>query len=106
MERVPKIQGQLPLGQRAIIEDLRQAEELRKAPELRAGAPGASSASAPPPLARTSISFRVDPDMDDITVIVSDAETGQVLRTIPPEELARLVAQMKGPGGLLLEDER
>jgi len=37
------------------------------------------------------LQFKIDPDTNDITVIVMDKESEQVIRTIPPEELSELV---------------
>ena len=37
------------------------------------------------------LQFKIDPETNDITVIVMDRESEQVIRTIPPEELSDLV---------------
>lgn len=41
--------------------------------------------------ANVQLQFKIDPDTNDITVIVMDRDSDQVIRTIPPEELSELV---------------
>jgi len=41
--------------------------------------------------ANVHLQFKIDPATNDITVIVMDRESEQVIRTIPPEELSDLV---------------
>lgn len=37
------------------------------------------------------LQFRIDPDTNDITVVIVDRESQQVIRTVPPQELSDLV---------------
>lgn len=106
MERVPKIDGRLLLNQRqlAAVEAVRRKLE-RGASEIEAAAEGPPTASAPQPPSKTNISLDVDRETDDITVIVSDAESGEIIQTIPPEELARLAAQANPPEGFVLQEK-
>jgi uncharacterized FlaG/YvyC family protein len=41
-------------------------------------------------LADLRLKFRVDPDSNDVTVLIMDKATDKVIRTIPPEELKNL----------------
>ncbi len=106
MERVPKIDGRVLLNQRqlAAVEAITRKLE-RGTSEGRPAAEGSPTASAPQPPSKTSISFNVDRKTGDITVIVADAQSGEIIRTIPPEELARLAARMHSPEGLILEEK-
>jgi uncharacterized FlaG/YvyC family protein len=38
------------------------------------------------------LKFQVDSDTDEITILILDKESKQVIRTIPPEELSKLRA--------------
>jgi uncharacterized FlaG/YvyC family protein len=37
-----------------------------------------------------SLEFKVDPDNQDVTVLILDKKSRKVIRTIPPEELSKL----------------
>ncbi|MBN1267437.1 MAG: flagellar protein FlaG [Anaerolineales bacterium] len=61
--------------------------EPKKA-ELRETNSGHSQVTKP---ASVHLQFKIDPSTNDITVIVMDRESEQIIRTIPPEELNDLV---------------
>jgi len=45
---------------------------------------------------KTKLKFQVDRDSNDVTVLILDAKSHEVIRTVPPEELAELT-----PGELI-----
>ncbi len=45
---------------------------------------------------KTKLKFRVDRDSNEVTVLILDAKSHEVIRTVPPEELAELT-----PGELI-----
>ncbi len=59
-----------------------------------AAKPAAKSAPAQEPVSRQneniSLEFKVDPEKQDVTVLILDKSTRKVIRTIPPEELSKL----------------
>jgi len=70
-----------------------EAAMARGDPETKQAAPRAA-ASTPPQVtkpANVHLQFKIDPATNDITVIVMDRESEQIIRTIPPEELSDLV---------------
>lgn len=45
---------------------------------------------------KTKLKFRVDKESNDVTVLILDAKSHEVIRTVPPEELSELT-----PGDLI-----
>ena len=45
---------------------------------------------------KTKLKFQVDRDSNEVTVLILDAKSHEVIRTVPPEELAELT-----PGDLM-----
>ena len=101
MEVVSKIVGHSSASQVELARGdapRRTAEEVPQAPP---NAKGSSAAGVPP----AGLGFQVNRDTGGVTVVVYNSETGEVLRTVPPEELKRL-ARTKGTSkGLPLEKE-
>lgn len=58
-----------------------------------------------PEFRRYELAFRRDQELNRVVVQVIDAETHAVVRSIPPEELARALRQLQAPRGVLLERE-
>jgi len=56
-----------------------------------------------PRISRTYAQFEVDSETHEVSVRIVDMETGEIIRTIPPDELARLVSDHDVYRGLLLE---
>jgi flagellar protein FlaG len=52
----------------------------------------------------TSIEFTFDSDVNRVVVKVKSAETGEVVRQIPPEEYLRLVARFRELFGVVLDE--
>ena len=48
------------------------------------------------PTVKTKLKFQVDQDSNDVTVLILDASSHEVIRTVPPEELSKLT-----PGELI-----
>ncbi|MBI2382926.1 MAG: flagellar protein FlaG [Gammaproteobacteria bacterium] len=56
--------------------------------------------------AGTSLKFKIDQDLNRVVVSIVDADSGDVIRQIPPEELLRLARLAKeGGGSVSLLDE-
>lgn len=52
-----------------------------------------------------SLSFRFEKELNRVVVKVLDAETGEIVREIPPESLIRVLKQLRQlPGGLVDEE--
>lgn len=51
---------------------------------------------------RRSLQFRDDPTSGRMVVSVIDAESGEVIRQIPPEQMLRMAANLEQLNGLLL----
>ena len=49
----------------------------------------------------TRITFVVDAETGKSVVEVRDKETGELIRQVPPEELLRLISNLKGATGLI-----
>jgi uncharacterized FlaG/YvyC family protein len=58
-----------------------------------------------PEFRRYELAFRRDQELDRVVVQVIDAETHTVVRSIPPEELARALRRLRPPRGVLLDQE-
>jgi len=58
-----------------------------------------------PEFRRYELMFRRDKELDRVVVQVIDGKTRAVVRTIPPEELARALRQLRAPRGMLLDQE-
>ena len=56
-------------------------------------------------IASTTITFEVDLFTGESVVQVRDKETGEVIRQVPPKELLRLAADIKGATGLIFSRE-
>jgi len=61
------------------------------------------TSQAPPPVEKsgsqsikTKLKFQVDRESNEVTVLILDAKSHEVIRTVPPEELAELT-----PGDLI-----
>lgn len=52
------------------------------------------------------ITFYVDNDTDEVTIRVIDNATGEVVRHIPPEELATMMDHLRQFAGLLVDRKR
>ncbi len=52
-----------------------------------------------------AIQFSVDDESGDVIIKVVDAETDEIIRQIPPEEVVRLARQMEESAGGLLRTE-
>ncbi|MGE5593872.1 MAG: flagellar protein FlaG [Betaproteobacteria bacterium] len=52
------------------------------------------------------ITFHVDNDTGDVTIKVIDNATGEVVRYIPPEELAMMMDHLKEFAGLVVDRKR
>ena len=48
------------------------------------------------------LEFQVREERGDVVIIVRQSTSGEVIRTIPPEEAQRLVGELEQDGGLLL----
>ncbi len=44
------------------------------------------------PLGDVSLKFKIDEDTHDVTVLIVDNESKKIVRTIPPEEMAKINA--------------
>ena len=81
--------------------------EVRPEPRARASADRApaqaGSEAAEFPL--RNLSIRMDPETHRVVATVIDAKTGEVIRQIPPEELARLDRDLGPRPGRLVERE-
>lgn len=51
----------------------------------------------------TRIGFTVDSEKDQMTIIVTDKETGKVIRQIPAEEVMELSAKMEEIAGIIFD---
>jgi len=58
-----------------------------------------------PEFRRYELVFRLDKELNRVVVQVIDGKTRAVVRTIPPEELARALKQLHAPLGVLLDQE-
>jgi hypothetical protein len=88
---------------RAVVRDAVAAGEHAAAVER-----AAEYAVKPVPLPefrRYELAFRLDKELNRVVVQVIDGETGTVLRTIPPEDLARALKQLNAPPGVLVDQE-
>lgn len=62
--------------------------------------------NATPAVVDRNLSFSVDEASGRIVIKVTNAETGEVIRVIPPEDVARAQTNQDGLVGLLLNEER
>ncbi|MBA4369883.1 MAG: hypothetical protein C0403_19825 [Desulfobacterium sp.] len=53
---------------------------------------------------KTSIGFRVNTDTDRVVVTITNRETNEVIRQIPPEELVSLQERMKELTGIIFSE--
>lgn len=53
---------------------------------------------------KTSIGFRVNTDTDKVVVTITNRETDEVIRQIPPEELISLQERMKELTGIIFSE--
>lgn len=68
-----------------------QAKLDRKSESVEASRAKAKSSRNESSHQDISLRFHVDPDTQEINVIILDKSTGRVIRTIPPDELAKLL---------------
>jgi hypothetical protein len=54
----------------------------------------------------TSVNFKVDSTSNSVTVIVKNPETGEMIRSIPPETLIRVASQFDRLRGLFFDQLR
>ena len=71
------------------FEQAASADSSPKTPEIKAG-------NKISPSMKTKLKFQVDRDSNEVTVLILDAKSHEVIRTVPPEELAELT-----PGDLM-----
>jgi len=84
---------------------LRATQEPRPVPKAEASelGPGVQEQASKAKLqSSVHLRYEVDQEAGNVVIKVIDAETGEVLRTVPPEELARYLSQ----GGQWSEDLR
>ncbi|HZR84473.1 MAG TPA: flagellar protein FlaG [Candidatus Binatia bacterium] len=69
--------------------------------------PGQAPAPASPPVSLSNslrtLSVHMDPETKKVLIKVLDADTGEVIREIPPDELARLDGDLVIRRGALIE---
>jgi uncharacterized FlaG/YvyC family protein len=64
---------------------------------LERAKPGSGKkSSSVPQSTKTKLKFQVDQESNDVTVLILDARSHEVIRTVPPEELSELT-----PGELI-----
>jgi flagellar protein FlaG len=56
-------------------------------------------------MVRRTLQFSVDDESGEMVIQIKDAETNQVIRQIPSEEMIKLAKQMDKLKGLLFEDK-
>lgn len=81
------------------------AEERAPAVEAPENGPLSRAAGSPAEFPLRELSIRMDPESKRVVVKVLDAKTGEVVRQIPPEELARLDRELGPRPGRLVERE-
>ncbi len=60
--------------------------------------PAAEIETTSPAIRRVRLQYQVELATRKVTVLIMDADTGEILRTIPPEELARELARLRLQG--------
>jgi flagellar protein FlaG len=58
-----------------------------------------------PEFRQTELSFRIEESLNRVVIQVIDAKSGDVLRSIPPEDLIRMARNLRNVRGLLLDEE-
>lgn len=66
--------------------------------ERPAESPAAEIETTSPAIRRVRLQYQVELTTRKVTVLIMDADTGEILRTIPPEELARELARLRLQG--------
>ena len=101
MEVVSKIVGHPSASQVELARGDAPRRTAEEAPQAPPNAQGFSAAGVP----QTGLSFQANRNTGGVTVVVYNSEAGEVLRTVPPEEL-NLLAHTRGTSkGLPLEKE-
>lgn len=67
----------------------------RPPPERQSEPPAAEIETTSPAIRRVRLQYQVELATRKVTVLIMDADTGEILRTIPPEELARELARLR-----------
>lgn len=70
----------------------------RPPPERQGEPPAAEIETSSPAIRRVRLQYQVELTTRKVTVLIMDADTGEILRTIPPEELARELARLRLQG--------
>ncbi len=70
----------------------------RPPPERQSEPPAAEIETTSPAIRRVRLQYQVELTTRKVTVLIMDADTGEILRTIPPEELARELARLRLQG--------
>lgn len=78
-------------------------EPITRSAERAAPPQRASRAVSLPDFPHYELSFHLDEEHGRVVVEVIDAKTGTVVRTVPPEELRRVVEGLPNPRGILLD---
>jgi len=79
-------------------------DEARNAPDDAAAA-RADAPSPAPEFRLQQLAIRKHPDMNRVIVQVIDAETGEVVRQIPPEEWVQVLERLQSAKGVLVDRE-
>jgi flagellar protein FlaG len=83
-----------------------EARDARPQGGPRAGvAPAPEKPIEPAEFPLRNLSIRMDPDTHRVVVEVLDAQTGEVIRRIPPEELSQLDRDLGTRSGRIVERE-
>ncbi len=90
----------------------RSPHPARPVPENAAAAAGAADAELPavksvqlPEFPNYELSFRLEEEGGRVVVQVIDAKTGEVVRTLPPEDLGPKLRRLPDGRGVLLDRE-
>ena len=84
----------------------REQETSARATEPEARPPRAAPRRIElPEFAGRDLSFRHDEELNRVIVEVVDAETREVVRTIPPEEVVNVLKSIRKAQGALLDEE-
>ena len=80
-------------GEEAVVA---RAENQVKLNEAKAAEPRPDKPAPQNPMVDISLKFQVDPQTNDVTILILNRASRQVVRTIPPEDMTKM-----GPGEIV-----
>ena len=103
-ERTTGADGRVrPQGAEEGIVEAKAAKSPESAKEIET--PPAPAPIVLPEFRHTELSFRIEETLNRVVIQVIDAKSGDVLRSIPPEDLISMARNLRNVRGLLLDEE-